>query len=139
MTKINLQNSDKNIAYSFGLMSIYPNECLTQTCFAISKDYFAFYDDNKPDSINGDILNYTIKLLIPFSEIISILFQKYKKSKEYNNFYKVSLIIRNNEKMKEIFIEKKDISSFEYILKYIKKNTKIHIYSSDISFKGVYK
>lgn len=140
MGKLILEGNERIIAYAFGLMNISIGDILTQTCMCLTKSSFIFYDDNCYDIIDEkNNFIYKKKLEMPFESIISILFQKYIKSREFNNFYKISFVLKNDEKIKDFFFEKKDKKLINGFIKKAKKISKIKMYKSKTFLYGFYR
>ena len=98
-----------------GLFQFSPTEKFTQTVLAVTENQLLFYNDNKPDSKQGDTYHYAVKKHLSLDEYPLVLDETIIKNKELANMGRLNFYNEDVNKCFEFYYflnDKREVQEF---------------------------
>ena len=98
-----------------GLFQFNQDEKYTQTVLAVTENEFLFYNDNKPDSKEGDSYRYSVKKRLSLDDYPLVLDEKIVKNKDLANMGRLNFYNQDESKCFEFYYflnDKREVLEF---------------------------
>ncbi len=105
-----------------GLFQFSPTEKFTQTILAITENSFLFYNDNKPDSKEGENYKYSVKRRLNLDDYPLVVDEKIVRNKDLANMGRLNFCADEEAKCFEFYYFLNDKKTVQEFIKELKNS-----------------
>ena len=105
-----------------GLFQFEENAKFTQTILAVTENSFLFYNDNKPDMVEGDNYKYNVKLRLNIEDYPLVVVEKIAKNYQLSNMGRLNFWCDEPEKCFEFYYFLNDKRDVQELIKELKNS-----------------
>ena len=95
--KVQIEQFDKIKALLPGLFQFEKNGFFSQAELAITEEELLIYDDHSPDTIEGDVYGYKIKVRYPLSSVNILANEKIIKNNDLREYGRLNISFKEGE------------------------------------------
>lgn len=104
-----------------GLFQFNPNEKFTQTILTVTDNEFLFYNDNKPDTKEGENYKYNVKKRLNLDDYPLVIDEQIIKNKDLANMKRLTFYSEDEDKCFEFYYFLNDVKEAQEFIKRLKK------------------